>query len=588
MYLSTLYSNIIFEPSLVFLNSIDPTLLISLLLIVFFIGLLATIIIFDNNKKVAFLSGLFLVFSFISYLTLPFTSFLLLCFAAAVLCLASYALFQNRNRSYAKDKFDFLRHKQIIDNLPDGIMLYDPEKNEIIQSNAPLEGLLDLSNKTEADSLNRKVYLDEVLFSKIGQLTDKQLPFEKDFRLLSAKGNEKWLHLVCDKLYNNAASSTLILRFSDISEYKRTILTNSKSLESLQHIVNSSPLMILFIDTDGKIRIQAGKGYKNFSSKRSIIGRSIYELFPDDLTFHEILNLALQGETISTHTKKKNACFEMSFSPFSNLRSKLIGTLCVVYDMTEKQRVETELKLNLSKLERNNKELEHLTKITSHDLKEPLRTITSYIQLLDRNYADQLDEAAKSYIDFAVSGTKSLHQRITALSKYADLMKYHVFTPVDCNKAILFAQDKMQNIISHKRASIIISKSLPTVSGIFPQIVQLFCDLLENALQYNISDNPYIEINFQKKGSFYEFSVSDNGIGIPEEIQTKVFDMFSKSHILPTNEKSSGVGMGLALCKKIIDRHNGQIWFESSKSGSTFYFELPQTVDIDDNVLILS
>jgi signal transduction histidine kinase len=239
------------------------------------------------------------------------------------------------------------------------------------------------------------------------------------------------------------------------------------------------------------------------------------------------------------------------------------------------QKHETRLMQKSEALERSNRDLEHFAYIASHDLQEPLRKVTSFADLLSRRYSGNLDDKAKSYFDFMVDGAKRMSTLINQLLAYSRLNTTgRDFAPVDCNELVRQVVESIQMAIDEACATLSIG-NLPVVSGDQVQLAQVFQNLIENALKFRGPQPLTISIAAKIAANSWEFSVADNGIGIAPEHAERIFLMFQRLHA--ANEYS-GSGIGLAMCKRIVERHGGHIRVEGTPGGgSTFIFTLPQT-----------
>jgi PAS domain S-box-containing protein len=255
-----------------------------------------------------------------------------------------------------------------------------------------------------------------------------------------------------------------------------------------------------------------------------------------------------------------------------NTLNDLNGVYIVVTDLSEQKHRE-ELNESLIKLERSNAELQQFAYVASHDLREPLRMITSFLQLLEQRYKDQLDDDANEFIGFAVDGAKRLDDMIT------DLLEYSKVT----NKTLEFKQVNVDHVLEETLASlkmqidethaIIKHDPLPNIYADEKLLIQLFQNLITNAIKYHGEKTPKIHISVQKDENQYQFAVKDNGIGMSPEYLKQIFTIFKRLH---TNEEYEGTGIGLAIAEKIIQQFKGSIWVESEPGkGSTFYFTIP-------------
>ncbi len=240
----------------------------------------------------------------------------------------------------------------------------------------------------------------------------------------------------------------------------------------------------------------------------------------------------------------------------------------------ERDRAEEEQKRLISELERSNRELEQFAFVASHDMQEPLRMVASYVGLLEKKYKGHLDEKADKYIHFAVDGALRMKKLIEGLLAYSRIGRQGAaFMPVDADDVFSRAVSNLEAALAENRA-IITRDDLPTVPGDELQLMQLLQNLLSNAIKFGKPDTPpVVHVSAKKKGGAWIFSVRDNGIGIDAEYYNRIFLIFQRLH---TREEYPGTGIGLALCKRIVERHSGRIWVESVPGeGTTFFFSIP-------------
>lgn len=280
-----------------------------------------------------------------------------------------------------------------------------------------------------------------------------------------------------------------------------------------------------------------------------------------------------------------------------------------IRDVTERRRAEENLRKVKNELERSNKELEQFAYIASHDLQEPARTVSSFVQLLAKRYKGRLDRDADDFIDFAVQGSDRMQRMITDLLAYSRVgTKGKPFAEIDCN--LLFNQvlSGLRMLVEENKAEIIFPLGpLPVIMADETQIMQLFQNLISNAIKFRGSDSPRIEIfgknikdlsvsdfglriselTGEKEDKYktdifniraemengWIFSFKDNGIGFEQKYEEKIFDIFKRLHPIG---KYTGSGIGLAVCRRIVERHGGRIWAESEPGkGTVFYFTIP-------------
>lgn len=238
-----------------------------------------------------------------------------------------------------------------------------------------------------------------------------------------------------------------------------------------------------------------------------------------------------------------------------------------------RQVMEERLKQASANLERSNAELQQFAYVASHDLFEPLRMISSYIQLLEQTHADRLDPQGKEFIRYALDGAQRMRALITDLLAYSRVgAGSRKFQPVDCNRIVAAAVSNLKVAIEETKATIQV-EDLPKVEADTVQLVQVFQNLLSNALKFRGAGPPLVHISARRMEECWEFTVADNGIGISPENFERIFVVFQRLH---TRQEYPGTGMGLAICKKIVERHGGKIRVESeANKGSRFIFTLP-------------
>jgi PAS domain S-box-containing protein len=313
--------------------------------------------------------------------------------------------------------------------------------------------------------------------------------------------------------------------------------------------------------------------------KQDIVGQNLWDVFEDavDLpsytnyhrTMHEGINVDFED-----YYESLNKWFSISSYPapegisvfFKNITEQKVAR-------KKLEELNAQLKQRANELTASNAELEQFAYVASHDLQEPLRMVTSFLTQLEKKYKDQLDEKAASYIHYAVDGAQRMRQIILDLLNYSRLNQdKSVREECDLNKLFEDAKALEQSHIKETKAMIIIDQ-LPVLKVNPGAIKQVFQNLLNNALKYHTPGNsPQIHVSAKELDSHWQFSFKDNGIGINKEFQHNIFQLFQRLH---TRENYSGTGIGLAIGKKIIERHGGDIWVESDEGkGSTFFFTL--------------
>ncbi len=364
----------------------------------------------------------------------------------------------------------------------------------------------------------------------------------------------------------------------DITERKKA----EEKIQSLANIVESSNDAIITISLDGIIT-SWNKGAEQIYgySSEEIIGKSVSILAPDNLKGEtkKLIEKVKLGERIQRYRtsrlrKDDKLIFaSITLSPVFDSSGELVAISAITRDITERKKADEVLKLKLEELARSNEELEQFAYVSSHDLQEPLWMITGYLQLLQRRYQGELDYKADKYINCAVEGAFRMQNLIN------DLLEFSRVTTITREPEFTDSEFILNQVLSNLKLFIIENKatvsygSLPKIMADSIQLVQVFQNLIINGIKFHGEKAPKIHISAEKKANEWLFSVQDNGIGIDPRCFKKIFEIFKRLH---KREEYPGTGIGLAICKKIIEKQGGRIWVESELSkGSTFYFTLP-------------
>jgi PAS domain S-box-containing protein len=358
-----------------------------------------------------------------------------------------------------------------------------------------------------------------------------------------------------------------------------------KSEERLRLLIDGAKdYAIIMLDADGRVTSwnEGAKRLKGWDSAE-ILGRHFSLFYPENavaagLPERELGLAATEGRHAEEawRLRKDGSRFmaDVIITAIRDDSGELQGFSNITRDISDRKQVEEQLKATLQDLDRSNKELEQFAYVASHDLQEPLRMVSSYTQLLAQRYEDQLDDKAHKFIDYAVDGAVRMQRLINDLLAYSRLnTQGKTFETIDSQAVLGETLRNLAAAVEENRA-IIINDDLPAVRADATQLSQLFQNLIGNAIKFRGADLPRIQISACDLGREWRFMVKDNGIGIDEQYAEKIFAIFQRLH---TIGEYPGTGIGLALCKRIVERHGGKIWFESELGkGSTFFFTLPK------------
>jgi PAS domain S-box-containing protein len=264
----------------------------------------------------------------------------------------------------------------------------------------------------------------------------------------------------------------------------------------------------------------------------------------------------------------------LTFSPIMDANGAPIGASAIYRDIGPRKHAEKLLKDRAEELQRSNAELEQFAYVASHDLQEPLRMVASYAELLAERYQGKLDAKADKYIGYAVDGAKRMQRLVNDLLLFSRAGRHEPkVQSIDCNTLVADVLKGLDRAVTASGAKIEVSP-LPAVVTDAVQMSQVFQNLIGNAIKFRGGKAPLIKISAGRRGADWLFSVADNGIGIEEQYSERIFQMFQRLHDRSSYE---GNGIGLPIAKKIVERHGGRIWFESTPGeGTTFHFTIPQ------------
>ncbi len=404
---------------------------------------------------------------------------------------------------------------------------------------------------------------------------------ECELRMLKGDGTQFWAQvksLVTKGNEGGLASRTAII---DITRLKQAEESLKDSAEQFRNLADSIPNLAFWANGDGYITWYNRRWYEYTGTTPEQMAGWGWQSVHDP----EVLPKVMERWKASIATGEP---FDMEFPlhgadgvfrpfltrvlPLKDSAGLVLRWFGTNTDISVMKQAEERLMSVLADLERSNKELEQFAYVASHDLQEPLRMISSYTQILAQRYEGQLDEKAHKYIDYAVDGAVRMQGLINDLLAYSRVnTQGKSLETVDSHSVLGTTLRNLAVDIEENRA-IVINDDLPIVRADATQLSQVFQNLISNSIKFRGADLPRINISARDVGHEWIFSVQDNGIGIEAKYVDKVFVIFQRLH---TRKEYPGTGIGLAICKRIVERHGGRIWYESEPGkGVTFYFTL--------------
>jgi PAS domain S-box-containing protein len=382
----------------------------------------------------------------------------------------------------------------------------------------------------------------------------------------------------------------LVFSLRETTKYKQAEESLRRAKEEWEQTFNTVPDLMAILDDQHRIvRVNRAMAKRLGVTPDKCVGVKCYEAVhglpePPDFCPHMLTCRDGKEHTAEIHEPRLGGDFLVSTTPMLDERRRLTGVIHVARDITERKKAEEQLKQINEELQRSNTDLQQFAYVASHDLREPLRAINGFMELLKQRYGEKLDEKALEYINYAVNGAKRMDDLLTGLLAYSRVQTKGL------QKASISAQAALNAAVTNLRASVaesnaaITSDTLPSVKADGMQFTQLLQNLIGNAIKFRTDKRPEVHIGC-KRSAFSEtspaggqenhwlFSVRDNGIGIDPKNHERIFEIFRQLH---PRDKYPGFGVGLAICKRIVERHGGKIWVESEPGkGATFYFTIP-------------
>jgi PAS domain S-box-containing protein len=490
------------------------------------------------------------------------------------------------------------KYNKLLEATSEGVMIHD--SGEILEINDSLVQMTGYS----LEELRNVDAIEILVLEKYKSLVRKniQSAYEGSYEIECRKKDGTIIPIrINSKNMMYIGRKVRLLIVTDLTEQKKIEMELRRERDLFSKIADTSPTGIIHFDRDGKA-IFANKMIKKILALkdgdvldwtyndprwdiRGIDGNRISE---NDLPFIKVFET---GESIQNFLMDvnlpigKRIFVSINNSPVFDENQEITGVIATVEDITERIIAEKKLKsLNqqlvehAENLSKSNTDLENFAYIASHDLREPLRMVSGFVRLLESKYKSRLDREADEYINYITDGVERMDKLINDLLSLSRIStRKQNLKPVDCNAVLKQVKMSLKHIIDERKTEIIYD-DLPVITADPLQMSQLFQNLVSNAVKF-CSTQPEIRISVKNTGQYWEFSVQDNGIGIDPKNFQRIFQSFQRLH---TRDEYAGSGMGLAICKKILERHKGEIRVESEPGkGSTFIFKIPVITDTE-------
>ncbi len=468
-----------------------------------------------------------------------------------------------------------LRYRSLVELSPDAIVVHCDGK--YVFANAAAARLFGADSP---DRILGKRVLDlipddyrEFISERIRQVEEKkmQTPFV-EAKILRLDGAEVHVEATAAPIVFMGRSATQVI-IRDITERKRVENELNFEREKLKGILAAMSDYVCIIDRSYNIKYVNSAITKELGPVGNLKCFEYFHGLPKECPWcknREIFSgKTVREERYGSITRK---IYDVINTPLRN-KDGSIDKLVILRDITERKHAEEELKQLSDELKRSNADLQQFAYAASHDLQEPLRVIEGFVKLLEKRYRGRLDEKADEFFFYIVDGVKRMQELIKDLLEYSKVgTGIKKFESTDSTLILNSAISNLRTAIEDSRA-VVTYHNLPVILADRIQLSSLFQNLIGNAIKFRGTEAPKIHISAKREGHEWIFSVRDNGIGVDPKFADRIFSVFQRLH---TRDEYPGTGIGLAICKKIVERHGGRIWLESTPGeGSTFYFAIP-------------
>lgn len=478
--------------------------------------------------------------------------------------------------------------RALFELLPVGVSILDADR-KVVQVNPALEAILglDRGGLMQGEHHTRRYLrpdgsvMPSAEFASSRALREQQPVFDVETGVMIEDGSTVWANVSAVPVL--FSDWRVVIVTSDITRRKLAEEALRDSRQSLLSLIENTDGSIWSVDAEYRLIV----GNKRFhETLRAMCGREVTEgddllaldLPPDEIdNWRERYDRGLRGERFAVDVVTRFAgvprVVEYRVNPIKMEDGRITGVTFFGRDITERKRTEEEVRRTAEELRQSNEELEQFAYVASHDLQEPLRVVTMYLQFLAMRYKGKLDDDAKLIIDSAMEGARRMQRLIQDLLDLSRVgTRNTVFQETDSNAVLSDALHSLQLALDEADARVT-HDPLPTIMADEGQLARVFQNLIDNALKFRGSEPPVIHVSAERREAQWLFTVRDNGIGIEPAYSERIFGIFQR---LPSTQECSGTGIGLAVCKKIVERHGGRIWVESQPGqGSVFCFTLP-------------
>jgi len=471
--------------------------------------------------------------------------------------------------------------EMMIEHLPDfSVVLFDHDMRILLIGGDTLR-----KNGRDINAIQGKT-LKEVVSEDIYEILEPQYQRTLDgesffFERRPEHVHGQVLHSFANPIRNDQGEVIAGLMVTqDVSNLDKVQQSLNISEARFEAIFDNTFQFIGFMNKDGII-LEVNKAALDFAGIREedAIGKPFWDSvwWSGSTEIQAIIKSAVQyastGEFIRFEIQVENkhnkiTYLDFSIKPIFDAKGQVVQLIPEGRDITDMVQIR-------EALTKSNADLQNFAYVASHDLQEPLRMVTSFLDLLRQEYKNELSEEADEYIDYAIDGAQRMKSLIQDLLAYSRITTQgDSFTKVDLNDVLQSVESSLSVVLAEEQAKINLKTPLPTVSGDVGQLNRVFQNLISNAIKFKRVDHiPTIDIDCQRAKNHWQIAVKDNGIGIDSKFYDRVFVIFQRLH---RREDYPGTGIGLSICKKVIERHNGNMWIESViGQGTTFYFTIP-------------